>query len=224
VSQQINLFNPIFLQQEKEFSAVTMAQALGVISLAVLVFAGYSTYQSSQVTNEAAAAAIALQSAQEALVKMVDKTKPIPADKNIQDEINKAENRLRASRQILSFVQNGELREGRSYSSFLRAFSNRAMPGVWLTGFALGDNGNEIEIAGRALQPALVPAYIRSLKQETAFAGKSFGSLVLRMPAPESGTAGTAAVPRTAGTAAPARAAAPRFIDFSMSSSEAVNK
>lgn len=215
MSQQINLFNPIFLQQEKQFSAVTMAQALGVISLAVLAFAGYSTWQATQVANDAKAAATQLQMAQEALVKMVDKTRPIAADKTIEDDIVKAESRLRASRQILGFVQNGELREGRSYSAFLRAFSNRAMPGVWLTAFALGDNGNDIEIVGRALQPALVPTYIRSLKGEAAFAGKSFGSLVLRLPTAEAG--GTASVSSTA-------TMPPRYIDFSMNSSEAVLK
>jgi hypothetical protein len=216
VSQQINLFNPIFLKQEKLFSAVTMAQGLGVISLAVLAFAAYSTYQSTRVVNEAALAAAQLKVTQDDLVKMVDKTKPIAADKAIEDDIVKAEGRLRASQQILGFVQNGDFKGGKAYSSFLRAFANKATPGVWLTGFSLGDNGNEIEIIGRALQPALVPAYIKSLKSEGAFAGKSFGSLVLRAPPAEAGPkAGPDA--DKAGTVPPLR-----YIDFSLNSSEAI--
>ena len=38
MSQQINLFNPIFLQQKKIFSTRTMAQALGVLVLPNLLF------------------------------------------------------------------------------------------------------------------------------------------------------------------------------------------
>jgi competence protein ComGC len=218
VSQQINLFNPIFLKQEKLFSAVTMAQGLGVISLAVLAFAAYSTYRSTQVANEAKAAAAQLKTTQDNLVKMVDKTKPIPVNKTIADDILKAENRLRASQQILGFVQNGDFKGGKTYSSFLRAFANKTMPGVWLTGFSLGDGGNEIEIVGRALQPALVPAYIKSLKSEGAFAGKSFGSMALRMPQTEAGA-------KPAAEAGKAAATIPvRYIDFSLNSSEATLK
>ena len=218
MSQQINLFNPIFLKQEKLFSAVTMAQGLGVIALAVLAFAAYSTYQATQVANEANAAAAQLKTTQDDLIKMVEKTKPIPVNKTIEDDILKAENRLRASQQILGFVQNGDVKGGKAYSSFLRAFSNKAMPGVWLTGFSLGDGGNEIEIAGRALQPALVPAYIKSLKNEGAFAGKSFGSLVLRTPQAEAG-------PRPVAEAGKPAAIVPvHYIDFSLNSSEATPK
>jgi Tfp pilus assembly protein PilN len=214
VSQQINLFNPIFLRQEKQFSAVAMAQGLGVISVAVLGFASFSTYQSVQVSKDAAVASAALKSTQEQLVKMVDKTKPAPVNKQIEEDIQKAESRLRASQQILGFVQNGEFKSSQSYSSFLRAFSNKAMPGVWLTGFSLSDGGNDIEITGRALQPGLVPAYIKSLKSESAFAGKSFGSMLLRSPQTEAVQKATADVSK----ALPAV----RYIDFSLNSSEAV--
>jgi hypothetical protein len=36
---------------------------------------------------------------------------------------------------------------------------------------------------GRALAPALLPAYIRSLGQESALTGKSLGNMTLRAPA-----------------------------------------
>jgi Tfp pilus assembly protein PilN len=222
VSQQINLFNPIFLQQEKQFSAVTMAQGLGIVVLAVLAFAGYSTWQSSRVANEAKVAASQLKAAQENLVKMVDQTKPIAPNKSIEDDIARTESRLRAGEQILAFVQTGDFRSGRSYSGFLRAFSNRTMPGVWLTGVALGDGGNDIAIDGRALQANLVTAYIRSLKGESAFTGKSFGSLVLRAPPAEAQAKPADGAARLAdGTARPAP---PRYIEFSMNSSEASTK
>ena len=210
MSQQINLFNPVFLQQKKQLSAATMAQGLGAIALAVLAFAGYHSYQAAQMGKDAAAAAAALKATQERLMKTVERTKPAPPDKQILDDIQKVEERLRASRQILAFVQNGELMGGQDYASFLQAFSGKTMAGVWLTGIAIDDGGNGIEISGRALAPEMVPAYIRSLNTEKAFMGKSLGSLMLR--AQQNG------VPADGARNAPPA----RYIEFTLSSSEAV--
>jgi len=212
MSQQINLFNPIFLQQRKQFSAVTMAQGLALISIAVLAFSGYHSYQAKQVGKDAAAAALALKATQERLIKAVERNKPAPPDKQVLNDIQKVEERLRASRHILAFVQNGELMGGQGYARFLQAFSSKTMTGVWLTGIAIDDGGDDIEITGRSVAPELVPAYIRSLNTEKAFMGKSLGSLMLR--AQQNGTAIDTA---KATTAAPAA----RTIEFTLSSSEA---
>ena len=42
MSQQINLFNPIFLKQKKYFSVVTMLQALLLIVLGSMLFFAYA--------------------------------------------------------------------------------------------------------------------------------------------------------------------------------------
>jgi Tfp pilus assembly protein PilN len=182
MSQQINLFNPVFLQQEKQFSALAMAQGLGAILLAVVAFTAYSAYQAGRIGKEAQAASARLKATQEKLVAMVEKTRPRPVDKTIEEAIGQATARLGASQQILGFVQKGQLNNDASYAAVMRALANRAMPGVWLTGLTLGDGGHDIEIIGRALSPELLPAYIRSLGRESALAGKSLGSMTLRAP------------------------------------------
>src|SRR6185295_11920921 len=45
MSQQINLLNPTLRKQDKHFSATTMAQALGVITVGMVAFAGYAAYK-----------------------------------------------------------------------------------------------------------------------------------------------------------------------------------
>src|SRR5712671_5028126 len=45
MSQQINLFNPVFLKQKKHFSARTMAQAFGMIAAAVSAVYALQLYQ-----------------------------------------------------------------------------------------------------------------------------------------------------------------------------------
>ena len=38
MSQQINLYNPLFLEKKKYFSAVTMTQAIGLIVVGMTAF------------------------------------------------------------------------------------------------------------------------------------------------------------------------------------------
>ena len=45
MSQQINLFNPIFMKQRKYFSLLAMLQALGLIVAGALLFYGYAIDQ-----------------------------------------------------------------------------------------------------------------------------------------------------------------------------------
>jgi hypothetical protein len=55
VSQQINLFNPIFLKQKKIFTALPMAEALGIIVAGALLLNWYAARSVSELEQEAAA-------------------------------------------------------------------------------------------------------------------------------------------------------------------------
>ena len=52
MSQQINLFNPIFLKQKKYFSVVAMLQALALIALGSVVFYWYAANQVEQLARQ----------------------------------------------------------------------------------------------------------------------------------------------------------------------------
>ena len=49
MSRQINLFNPLFLKQEKVFSAVTLMQAFVVVVVGALVVSGYTIYNAQEI-------------------------------------------------------------------------------------------------------------------------------------------------------------------------------
>ena len=58
MSQQINLFNPIFLKQQKYFSARTMAIALGVIAQSIGLIAVFRATAGAVVFGAAVVAAL----------------------------------------------------------------------------------------------------------------------------------------------------------------------
>ncbi|MBC7859374.1 MAG: hypothetical protein H7Z39_11470, partial [Burkholderiaceae bacterium] len=57
MSQQINLFNPIFLKQRKRLTAASMGAALGALALALLALAWQTRNNLEGLRHEASAAA-----------------------------------------------------------------------------------------------------------------------------------------------------------------------
>ena len=70
MSQQINLFNPLFLKRRKHFSAVTMAQAIVVLVVGLAGFYGFARYKETMLAEEAAATTRSFQQERERLAKI----------------------------------------------------------------------------------------------------------------------------------------------------------
>jgi hypothetical protein len=69
-------------------------------------------------------------------------------------------------------LNTGELGNTTGFSDFFAAFGRQAMTGVWLTGFRIGEAGNELVVTGRALQADLVPKYLGRLNGESIMRGR----------------------------------------------------
>jgi cell division protein FtsB len=211
MSQQINLYNPIFLKQEKYFSARTMAQALGLIAAGIALLSAYAGYQTSRL--EAAAAGLDRQLAAERdrLIQLGEQYSLRGATRQVQSEVAKLEARVAAGEQLLASLRSGELGNATGFSQYLAAFARQALPGVWLTGFVIGASGNELLVQGRVLQADLVPKYLRALNQEDVMRGRSV--VELKLTSRDEG----AVKPPAAGAAAAQVSAGPaRFVEFSM--------
>lgn len=182
MSQQINLFNPIFLKQKKYFSALTMLQALALILLGSILLLGYTTYALSSLSAEASTTAGQLDVTRAQLAKLNAIYGLKQKNKTLEDEIQKEESEVKSLQRVFDTLQKGEFGSREGYSEYLRAYSRQVVAGLWLTGFSIYGAGNEIELQGRALQPELVPAYINRLKRERVMQGKSFASLDMQVP------------------------------------------
>jgi len=234
VSQQINLFNPIFLQQKKIFSTRTMAQALGVLVLGVTAMALYGNARVASLQQQADASAAQLKAREARLVAVNAEFPPRQKDPALAEAVAEAERQLGAMREVSAVLQRGELGNTRGYSEYFRALARQQVEGLWLTGLTINGAGTEIGVRGRALNPAAVPGYLTRLTREPVMQGKAFGSLqmsegmrgpealpaasaaVTPAPDPAANPAVNAAAAGPAGSLAPA-ARAP-WVDFSLQS------
>jgi Tfp pilus assembly protein PilN len=192
VSQQINLFNPIFLKQRKVFSAVAMARALAVLLGGVLAVAFIARQSVEALQKEANDGRERLVQREARINKVNGQFLPREKSGELETELAQAEARIKAMREVAGVLQRGELGNANGYSEYFKALARQNPSGVWLTGVTIGGPGNELGVQGRALDPALVPAYLGRLQHEQVMRGKAFGSLKISQPA--AGKDGAAAV------------------------------
>lgn len=208
MSQQINLYNPIFLKQEKHFSARTIVQALGLILAALGAFYAYALVQTRASESATREQRDRVAAQREQLVKLGPQFSPEGRSKALEAEVARLEAEVKARESVLAALSTGELGNTAGFSEFLAALGRRAVPGVWLTGMNVGEAGNDLQLNGRALRPELVPVYLKALSEEPMMRGRRVTEMKL---------AGKVATPPPAGGAPSAAPGPRRYIEFSVS-------
>ncbi|HWV63217.1 MAG TPA: PilN domain-containing protein [Oxalicibacterium sp.] len=210
MSQQINLFNPIFLKQEKHFSALTMVQGLCIILLGALLLTAYSAFQLSKLEKEQAATASRLQQAQNQLARVTTAYAVKGKDAELDARLLRKQAEVQSLQQVTDLLAKGEFGNTVGYADYMTAFARQIGSGIWLTGFTI-QGASDIAIRGNTLRPELVPAYLSRLKTEPVMQGASFSTLEMQLPKPDNKTAAAAADAKPK--------SAPPYIEFSLHSS-----
>ncbi|BBI98653.1 hypothetical protein FGKAn22_03460 [Ferrigenium kumadai] len=187
MSQQINLFNPVFMKQRKYFSLLTMLQALGLIMAGSLCFYAYANYQVRQLEKQAAESVKGYEAEQARLVRFSAEFSPQLAGKQLQDEVQQMEKHVADQSDLIETLKSGAVGNTTGYSEYLRAFARQVVPGVWLTGFTLIGDASQISLKGGAVSPESLPVYIQRLSKERIMQGKTFATLQMQQPKTDGG-------------------------------------
>lgn len=185
MSQQINLFNPIFLKQKKYFSVLTMLQALGLIMLGSALFYGYALYQVAQLSTQADEMSKRYTTEQTRLVNFTNEFSPQRSGQMLDEELKRLEGQAAAQETLLNMLKSGAMGNTEGYSEYMRAFARQTINGLWLTAFDITGDGAQMSLSGAVLNPQLVPAYIQRLSKEKVMHGKTFDTLQMQQPKKE---------------------------------------
>jgi Tfp pilus assembly protein PilN len=217
MAQQINLFNPVFLQKKKHFSAVTMLQALGLLLAGIVAFYAYETLETRKLTRVAEDSRKQLQAQSEQVAKFTREFSPQGRSKALEDELARVAALLKQREDLLAMLRTGALGNTEGFARYLGALARQTMKGVWLTGMSIGGDEVELQLGGRVLRADLVPAYVRALNNEEVMRGRRIAEM--RLTAREERDPQPTAAPGAGSQAAPAKApAAPlRYVEFSIS-------
>ncbi len=179
MTQQINLFQPMFRRERQILRARALIQ---VLALSFLGIAGYVTldrirlFQLRTEMTELTARQLASAARFETTNAQI---KPKVRSELLASELDHVEAELAASRRAADAIASGTLGNTKGFSSYLAGIAKQHVAGIWITGLAMQSGGTAIGIRGQALDPALVAVFLQQLASEPAFAGKQFSQLRL---------------------------------------------
>jgi Tfp pilus assembly protein PilN len=182
VSQQINLFNPIFLKQKKIFAASTMAQSLGLILLACAAIGLYANWQVTSREKQAAESTAQLSKLKARLESAAVQFAPHQLDASLASQLQKTEEDVNSLKRVQDALNGGGFGDTKGYSIYFRSFSRQIVDGLWLTGVNINGAGQQIDLKGRALRADLVPEYLKRLGRESEMKSKTFATLDMTVP------------------------------------------
>ena len=184
MSQQINLFNPIFLKKNNYFSTGFMLQALGLIMVVSVLFYGYATYQVNRLAKQTEDTKKMYAEEEMRYSTFSSEYSPEKNNQILQNDLKRIEAEAASQKEILDTLKSGVIGNTDGYSEYMRAFARQIVSGLWLNGFDIHGDGTHMSLSGGVVTPALVPSYIQRLNKEKVMKGKTFSAMQMRQPKP----------------------------------------
>lgn len=195
--QQINLYNPALRRVRDRLSLPVVAGVAAAFAGLLIATGGAARWQAATDRDQARQLDADVMAARSRIAAIQS-----GAASGVRAEADRLQQQLEARRQVLTALQSGVGRGGvdeSGFADYLRGLARQTVPGLWLTGFAVGPAGGNMEIRGRMTIPDALPAYLTRLGGERPFRGRQFATL---------------SVNRGVATDSQGRAQGPVFSDF----------
>jgi len=183
VRQQINLYQPAAEVRGGPFAA---ASALRVSGFAVACLAAVWAYGEWRVLRLGRAVQSLEQQHHRQDATMAALNAARAADvtpEQMQTRVAALTAELAVRARTLELLRSGTAGQVGGFSARLAALARRPLPGLWIDHVVLSGMTESMTVGGTALEPDLVPRYLRGLAGEGALAGSRFDDLVIERPA-----------------------------------------
>ena len=185
MSQQINLYQPIFRKEEKKFSTVAMLQSIGLVTIGVVALYAFTWWQNEALKSELKRVEQNHVMASKRLADANQKFGLGKGPSELDKEITSLETEIVAKQQIQEILKRGVFSNTTGFSDYFASFARQRIPGVWLTGFDITGAAEQMILAGRTTNPELVPRYMQKLSVEKNLSGIEFRTFQMNRPNPD---------------------------------------
>ena len=185
MSQQINLYQPIFRKEEKKFSTVAMLQAAGLVTIGVVAIYGYSWWQNGELKKELKRVEQNQATAAKRLAEVTEKFGQGGKQSPLDIEIARLESEIVSRQRIQEALQSGVFSNTLGFSDYFISFARQQIHGIWLTGVDITGAAEQMILSGRSTSPELVPRYMQKLSAEKPLSGIVFNVFQMNRPAPD---------------------------------------
>ncbi len=174
--QQINLYQPVFRRQPRVFSALTLLQIIGLASVVLFGFYLHASWTLDGLDSTVDSLSAQYRQLEDRLGIL--ETTGNDSTTSAQQEIARLQASLDERQALLDNFSRLRFRETRAFGEFFETLATRSLPGLWLTGIRLTEDG-ETEIRGASVDPTLVPRYLQGMPAEPRFSALHNGSIQL---------------------------------------------
>lgn len=175
MSQQVNLYQPVFRKQKRKFSAMAMLQAMGVAVLGIGLLYGYTFWQVRQLRSEVAQTDKQLA----AMTKRLDETTRQFSErlqsKDLLAQVQKLQAQVVEKQRLQKILQSAQFNT-QGFSDYFIAFARQHIPEVWITSLDITGAAEQMTLSGRSTNPELVLRYLQKLSAEKRLSGIEFRS------------------------------------------------
>jgi len=184
--QQVNLYEPIFREDHKLFSAITICVGLGAVAAGLAAITTF--YWMHVVSLDRQLRAVhAQESAQDKLIAQAKAiVEQAGSQQTIDDHLKAMAIELARRQQALRYLRGGDaggdgmMHASGGFVGRMTALARQQMDGLWLTGATFVSGSDGFELTGAAMSGDLVPIYLGRLTNEPAIAGTRLQTIEIR--------------------------------------------
>ena len=175
MAQQLNLFDARFAPQSLRFSARHGLLLVVAVLLGSALTAQALGWASRRATVDA-------QATDDQMLPLRAQTQALAAvgTGGAATELAQLKALEAGQRRIGAALASGVAGAHEGHADYLVALARRASASLWITGFAVSEDGTAIELEGRMTDAAVLTDYLRSLNAEPRFKGRPFAQLSLK--------------------------------------------
>ncbi len=180
--QQINLYQPISRKEKSVISAASMLQVALIILLVLGTVYGIDVWQMRTLTDGLAELK---DQETERLSHLEGLSKQFPPKRKslqLEQKIETLETQLNQKNEVIDRFTDHKQGNTSGFSLYLEGLARQSIPNLWLKELQIQSGGEQLSIAGSALEAAQVPRYLRRLAEEDVYAGKEFRMFHLSRP------------------------------------------
>lgn len=172
IQQQINLYQERFHEKNLLLSAIN---SLVLLAVMLVVLAGMTFYlhrQHQQVSQDYQSADSRQQAATRRLEQLQKALQVATQDKTLDNDISELNKAIKVRQQMINFIDGNSFGSGEGFSPRLTVLTELQQKDLWLTQISL--DGNNLRIAGSAINAESIPVYFSLFQDREQFRGLSF--------------------------------------------------
>lgn len=177
--QQINLYQDILIDKPEKLQSRQAGIWLLLVLLCLVLVSIYSYWTADTLSSQVAALRIKLEEKSKQIAELEKQYPARQKDPLLADKIQRLEREIQGQKKALNYFVHRDDKNNDRILASLEGLAQHPFAGVWLEQIRLSHGGDDVHLAGSALQADQIPTYLQMIGDQQIFGGKVFAQLTV---------------------------------------------